>query len=129
MSVRQGPGDLGADDAKRLLAAACREIREARIAAGLSQAAVARAAGLSRSAYGRLERGEIALPPFEHVARAARAVGLRASLRLYPAGLPVRDAGQLGLEADLVDVLGSPFDFDRRSPCRSPETCARGTEW
>jgi transcriptional regulator with XRE-family HTH domain len=111
MGVRQGPADLGADDARRLLAEACREIREARIAAGLSQAAVARAAGLSRAAYGRFERGEMARPPMETVTRSARAVGLRASLRLYPAGSPARDAGQLRLERDLQAVLGTPLRF------------------
>lgn len=107
---------MGAADARRLLDGACREIREARIAAGLSQAAVARAAGLSRAAYGRLERREIARPPFEHVARAARAVGLAASLRLYPAGSPVRDAGQLRLEADFDDVLGPGLAFRAEVP-------------
>lgn len=99
-----------------MLADACREIREARIGAGLSQAVVGRAAGLSPAAYGRLERGEIARPPFEHVARAARVVGLAASLRLYPAGSPLRDAGQLRLERDVVAVLGVGLSFRSEVP-------------
>ena len=111
MGVRERLADLGARDARRLLADACREIREARVAAGLSQAVVGRAAGLSPAAYGRLERGELARPPFEHVARSARVVGLTASLRLYPAGSPVRDGGQLRLEEDLVAVLGPGLAF------------------
>lgn len=111
MGVRRGPADLGADDARRLLERACREIKEARIAAGLSQAAIARAAGLSASAYGRMERGEFALLPFEHVARAARAAGLTASLQLFPAGVAVRDTGQLRLEADFRSLLGVGLSF------------------
>ncbi len=111
MGVRERPSDLGAQDARRLLGDACREIGQARVAAGLSQAAVGRAAGLSPAAYGRLERGELARPPFEHVARSARVVGLEASLRLFPAGSPVRDAGQLRLEEDFVGVVGVGLAF------------------
>jgi len=120
MGVREGPADLGSQDADRLLTAACRELRDARVAAGLSQAVVGRAAGLSPAAYGRLERGELARAPFEHVARSARAVGLEATLRLYPAGSPVRDAGQLRLESDYVAVLGPGLTFRAEVPLPIP---------
>lgn len=111
MGVRQGAADLGANDARRLLDAACRDIRDARIAAGLSHDTVGRAAGLSASAYGRMERGEFERLPFGHVARAARAVGLAVSMRLYPAGSPVRDAGQLALESDFAGLLAGGLAF------------------
>ena len=116
MATRERPADIGARHAKRLLGDAWREIREARVAAGLSQATVGRAAGLSRAAFGRMERGEHARVPFEYVARAARVVGLEASLRLYPAGAPVRDASQLRLEADLTAVLGDGLSYRAEIP-------------
>ncbi len=107
---------MGLRDARRLLQAACRDLRAARVAAGLSQARIASAAGLSPSAYGRLERGELRSTPVESLARAARAVGLAASLRLYPAGLPVRDAGHLRLEHDFRAVLGPGLRFRPEVP-------------
>ena len=111
MSVREDPGDVGLRDARDLLASAQRELRTTRLRAGLSQASVGRGAGLSRSAYGRLERGGLAHVPLEHLTRSARALGLVASLRLYPAGSPVRDAAQLRLEADFKGVLGPGLSF------------------
>lgn len=120
MGVRERPADLGAHDAERMLVDARREICEARLAAGLSQAAVARAAGMSPSAYGRWERGELSRICVAHVASAARAVGLSASLRFYSAGSPVRDAGQLRLEADLVNVLGVGPGFRSEVPIPIP---------
>jgi len=58
---------------------------------------VAEEADIPRSTYGRLER---AGPPgtlIEQYAQAAAALGLRLSVRLYPDGEPVRDAGQIAL--------------------------------
>jgi transcriptional regulator with XRE-family HTH domain len=114
--VRRGPADLGADDANRQLDVAHRELKEARVAAGLSQASAARAAGLSSSAYGRLEGGALRATPIESLAVAARAVGLSLSLRLCPAGSPARDAGQLRLEQDYVAVLGPGLAFRPEAP-------------
>jgi transcriptional regulator with XRE-family HTH domain len=111
MSVRVDPAAQGAADAARLLEAACRDLREARLEAGLSQASVARAARLSTSAYGRLERGALGSSPVESLAKAARAVGLEISVRLCPAGSPVRDAAQLRLESDFRAVLGDELTF------------------
>jgi len=73
------------------------EIRTARLAAGASQAAAAGEAGMSRSQYGRIERGELVRLSFEQACRAAAAVGLDLSVRTFPDGDPVRDAGQLRL--------------------------------
>jgi len=109
MGVREDPAATGAADASRLLEAACRDLRDARTAAGLGQASVARAARMST--YGRLERGALGSSPVESLAKAARAVGLEISVRLYPAGSPVRDAAQLRLESDFRVVLGDGLAF------------------
>jgi hypothetical protein len=52
---------------------------------------------MSRSQLGRIERGELVRLTFEQACRAAGAVGLDLSVRTFPDGDPVRDAGQLRL--------------------------------
>src|SRR5262245_18431260 len=85
----------GAALARALGIEAAKEIREARRNAGLSQRAAARAAGMSASQFGRLERGEIRRPKLEQICRAGAAVGLRMWLRAFPDGDPIRDAGHV----------------------------------
>ena len=135
MSIRETHADAGARDARELLEAARRDLRAARVAAGLSQKSVAHGAGLSNSVYGRVERGELALNPVEYLSRAARAVGLELSVRLYPGGAPVRDAGQLRLEADYRAVLGASLTLRSEVPLpiegdpRAWDAMIRGTAW
>jgi transcriptional regulator with XRE-family HTH domain len=73
-----------------------RELRLARLTAGLTQAQVARALGVSQSAVSRVERGRqpAALP---YYARHAAAVGTRLWARVFPDGRRLLDAPQLGL--------------------------------
>ena len=73
------------------------EIREARLASGLSQGKAGAAVDMSDSQFGRIERAEIPGLTMEQAARAAAAVGLRLAARAYPDGDAVRDAGQLRL--------------------------------
>lgn len=109
-------GDLGADDARRASGQLGRELRETRLASGLSQATVARAASLSPAQVGRLERGEIRRPNLDQLARCARSLGLELSARLYPVGAPVRDAGQLALLGRFERCLGVPLRLIREEP-------------
>jgi transcriptional regulator with XRE-family HTH domain len=66
----------------------------AREQSGISQRDAGRAAAMSASQFGRIERGELRNVTLEQLCRASAAVGLRPNLRLYPDGDPVRDAGQ-----------------------------------
>jgi transcriptional regulator with XRE-family HTH domain len=111
MAVRDTPADAGKRDASRLLETVRRDLRDSRVRAGLSQASVARAAGLSPSAYGRVEVGDLKGTTVEALAVSARAVGLALWVRLYPEGTPVRDAGQLRLERDFASILGPGLSF------------------
>ncbi len=86
------------------------------MAAGLSQAVVARVAGMSAAQLGRLERGEISRPDLEQLARGGRAVGLELSARFYPVGAPVRDAAQIALLRRLERCLGAPLRLRREVP-------------
>jgi transcriptional regulator with XRE-family HTH domain len=113
MPVRLGPIDLGEADARRLVIACGTELRETRLALGRSQRCVAKAAGVSPSRLGRIERGEVRSPSLPAICRVARVLGLSLSMRLYPAGSPVRDAGQLALEGRFESVLGRGLSFPR----------------
>ncbi len=53
--------------------------------------------GVSPSAVARFERGQLADIGIERLCRLAASVGLELSVRLFPDGDPIRDAGQVRL--------------------------------
>jgi transcriptional regulator with XRE-family HTH domain len=70
-----------------------RDLRDARLAAGLSRETVGQVIGLPRSAVERLELGSRRTTLAEYAAFGS-AVGHDVRLPAYPAGDPIRDAGQ-----------------------------------
>lgn len=116
MAIRQGPIDLGNADARAQVTAVGRELRATRIALGQSQRAAARKAGISPSRLGRIERCELRDLPNIAVCRVARVLGLTAVLRLFPAGSPVRDAGQLAVLGRYERLLAAPLRMPREVP-------------
>jgi transcriptional regulator with XRE-family HTH domain len=109
MATRTRPSDLGVADARRIAPELGREIASARRLASVSQRFVASRAGISPSHLGRLERGELRRPTLDLISRAARAVGLELSVKLYPDGTRLRDAGQLALLDRFVRVPTPPL--------------------
>jgi transcriptional regulator with XRE-family HTH domain len=101
--------DRGRRNARQLLASLSAELREARISSGLSQVALARMSGTSQSRISRFERGRRPTVDVDEVARLAAGLGLRLSLKSYPEGSPVRDAGQLRLIARIKPRVGAGF--------------------
>lgn len=97
MAIRQRRADMGAERGRELVVLVTREFLLARTNAGLSQDDVARAVGMSRSQYGRIELGRSPDVAVILVARIAAVLGLTASLRLYPASEPIRDAAHAAL--------------------------------
>jgi transcriptional regulator with XRE-family HTH domain len=89
--------DVGDRTASRLEHRLAAELREARLAAGVSQRHVARVAGISQSQVSRVELAQAHRVLLADIARHSAAVGLRLDVRTFPAGSPVRDAGQLRL--------------------------------
>jgi transcriptional regulator with XRE-family HTH domain len=79
------------------VATLARDWREARLAAGLSQAVVARAAGLSRETYGRFERGAAVEIGLSRAAVISSVLGTDLSVKLYVGASPIRDAGHVRL--------------------------------
>jgi transcriptional regulator with XRE-family HTH domain len=104
---------LADDDLRRAASTVSRELRETRIALGLSQRTVAGAAGLSQSRLSRLERGETARFPIDAVARTARVLGLSVTVRLYAQGSPIRDAGQQRLLDRFAALAAPPLRVSR----------------
>jgi transcriptional regulator with XRE-family HTH domain len=105
----------------RLLNTLGDELREARLASGLTQRAVASSMGSTRRHVSHVERGRAAHVQVQYLAWHAAAVGLRLHARMYPAGAPLRDAGQLALldrfrariAADWRMQLEAPIPGDR----------------
>jgi transcriptional regulator with XRE-family HTH domain len=97
MPPRERRVDRGSRLARRLVASSGAEIRAARLSRGLTLEEVGRAVHLSYSQVGRIERGEHAAVSVEQLAKIGSVVGLDVSLRMYPGGVPLRDAAQLAL--------------------------------
>jgi transcriptional regulator with XRE-family HTH domain len=72
-------------------------LREARLAAGLSQARVGLASGLSQQTISRYELGHTPHPDLLQAARVAAVLGLELRVQTYPTGGQLRDAAHVGL--------------------------------
>jgi transcriptional regulator with XRE-family HTH domain len=92
------------------------ELREARLAAGLSQLAVGDAARMSYSEVSRIERARLPGVSVDQFCRLFAVVGLDFSARSYPFGLPLRDAAQVALLARFEAVLHPSLRLRREVP-------------
>ena len=97
MTTRNDPAAEGHRLATRLARQIGDDIRNARVASGLSQNAVGAAAGMSHTQVSRIERAEVAGLTIDQVCCAGLAVGLKLAARLFPDGDAVRDGAQLRL--------------------------------
>jgi transcriptional regulator with XRE-family HTH domain len=97
MATRDRPIHRANRTAASLVTATALELRQARVAAGLSQRAVADAAGLSHPTVSRVERGASPEVSLLVIARLSAVLGLKPTLRLYPDGDPIRDAAHVQL--------------------------------
>jgi transcriptional regulator with XRE-family HTH domain len=85
--------------------AAGRELRAARRDRNLSLARVGRSVGLSAAAVSRIERGLTPEVSMLRLSQLAEVVGLELSIRLYPGGLPIRDAAHAALLARFREAI------------------------
>jgi transcriptional regulator with XRE-family HTH domain len=92
VATKERAVDRGIRNGRKVCADIGQEIRSARIAAGLSQAALGRAARSSQAAISRMEAGESSKVGVGTLSRVLAVLGLRLSLKAYPQGPPVRDA-------------------------------------
>ena len=92
------------------------ELRQARLVAGVSQRRVSEALGCSSAMISRVERGLVRNLTLRHVTRHAVVVGLALRADLFPAGAPIRDAGQLKVLARLQRHVADPFRWVLEMP-------------
>jgi transcriptional regulator with XRE-family HTH domain len=92
------------------------ELRRARTGAGLSQVAVARAAGVCHTTVGRIERASIPGVSIDVLGRTCAVVGLDLVIRAYPNADPVRDAAQVALLERLRRRLPSSSRWSTEVP-------------
>jgi transcriptional regulator with XRE-family HTH domain len=97
-----------------------RELRLARIAAGSSQADIARRLGVSDSAVSRIERSEIRGLTVLGLQRHAAVLGLQLSVRLYPGGRRVLDAPQIALLGRLRERIEPAWRWELEVPVPLP---------
>lgn len=99
------------------------DLRRLRLDAGISQAALSRASGISRAEICRLEKGERS-PAFLTLALLAEALDADLSVRLLPgAGIPIRDRFQARMIETLLATLHPRWTRFPEVPVRTP---ARG---
>jgi transcriptional regulator with XRE-family HTH domain len=135
VSGRERLADRGAARGRAIVADLARELRDARLDRGLSQEAVARAAGLSAPQVSRIERGAAPAASIEQVARLLAVVGLELSARAYPAGPPLRDAAHVALLGRFRARLHRSLDWRTEVPLGIPgdrrawDATVRGPGW
>jgi transcriptional regulator with XRE-family HTH domain len=87
------------------------EFLERRLMLGQSQGHVAASCQLSRGRYGLIERGRATSLTIMELDRIAAVLGLSPSLRLYPDGTPVRDAGQARRLMRFLERVREPLTY------------------
>ena len=97
MSNRRDRQSEAAQLVRRQLLDIGRELRMARFSAGMRLVDVARAARTSASTISRVERGLARRVSYERMAFVGTAVGMKVSVRAYPAGRRLLDTPQLRL--------------------------------
>jgi transcriptional regulator with XRE-family HTH domain len=115
VSTRRNLVDEAARRARRQLDEVIGDLRAARLAAGLSQATVGRALGISRSLLAAWERSEGLASPLQ-LARWGAVVGLDIPIRAHTAGSPLRDAAQLRILGRAQSAIGSAWGWRTEVP-------------
>lgn len=97
MATTQRIRDIAAERARRAVVDFGRDARDARRLANLSQEQVSKVVGISHGHLSRIERGLVRNLSIDLATRIAVAVGLDLSIRTFPGGVRIRDAGQVRL--------------------------------
>jgi transcriptional regulator with XRE-family HTH domain len=115
MPTRRTDIDEAARRAGMQLAELLRDLRAARAAAGLSQAAVSNALGISRQLVTDWERAARVPNPIE-LASWGAALGFDVPIRAFPTGSPLRDVAQLKLIARARAAIGDLWTWRTEVP-------------
>lgn len=115
MPARVSHVEEAARRAQRQLDEVVSELRSARMAAGLSQATVAHAAGCSQQLIAAFE-SRLVDPRLVQLARWGAVVGLDIPIRTFASGRRLRDAGQLRLLARFRESVGDLWTWHTEVP-------------
>lgn len=115
VATRRSPIQEADRRARHQQAELIRELRDARLAHGLSQRRIASAIGVSHQVISQWEVGPAA-PDTVVAARWGAAVGLDISLRAFPGGSPLRDAGHLRLIGRARARIGDGWSWRTEVP-------------
>lgn len=119
-SARAEPAYAARSRLRRQLERLGGDARTARVAEGLSQAAVAARARVSQSSVARLEAGDIRLSVVI-VASVFSALGMDLSLKAYPGrGVRLRDSGQIALTEAIRAAAHSIWRIHLEAPVGDP---------
>jgi transcriptional regulator with XRE-family HTH domain len=116
MGSREGPRERGRHRGRQLVDRMCREWRDLRLAAGASQADVAKAVGLSRERYGRIERGQVVEIGLGRAATITAVLGCELGIKTFPVGAPIRDRAHVALLQRFERQLAPIWGVVRESP-------------
>lgn len=135
MATRERPGDRGRRRGERDLVIAGEDVRRHRVGAGLSLRAVGDAAGVDHVKLWRFERGQPCRLSVGQIAAVGAVVGLDVRLRAFPAGDPLRDAGQQRLLDRLRPHVHPSLGWGNEVPLpiegdlRAWDALIRGDDW
>jgi transcriptional regulator with XRE-family HTH domain len=118
MPDRERAADRGSRLARRDLATVGADLRTARAMAGKTQREVGRAAGISYSQVGRIERAVLPSVTVTQIVKVGAVVGLDVRLRAFPGPDPLRDAGQIALFDRLRARLAPTLVMQTEVPLR-----------
>ena len=120
MPGRSNAIDEGVRISARLMASVADELRNARLAQGLSQTQVGRAVGVRRTRISAVERRLAGAMTVDQVARQAAVLGLKLSLKLYPVSEPIRDAAQVRYINRFIQRVGRAWKVTLDAPLPLP---------
>jgi len=135
MATKQRPAAIGAARGRRILGDLVAEARTARLDRGLSLSDVGRAVGISQPSMTRFEHRLIEDVGIIRMAQILSVVGLELSVRAYPGGQPLRDAGHVRLLSRFRAHLHPSLAWATEVPLPAPgdlrawDGMVRGPTW
>jgi len=112
--------ERGLQRSERLRRELAQEWRSLRLADGVSQLQVARAVGISRETYSRIERGRSGALDLARAALITAMLGSDLSVKTYPVGQPIRDVAHAALLQRLEHELAPTWRAKHEAPMSIP---------